>query len=158
MTGELREPRCDAGPAPIDIARPVILTQDSADPTPEPLAELTLVFELDESPVSEDTVSADDLYRELAELRPTISPNSDANRQQPPTAPTCGIMETSLQDGQPPGNGRKVRSPQGSVPANGRGDSLNGSSTESATENVPPGASPPPVRVKRCGKSAPRPQ
>jgi hypothetical protein len=26
----------------------------------------------------------------------------------------------SLPDGQPPGNGRKVRSPQGSVPANGR--------------------------------------
>jgi hypothetical protein len=54
---------------------------------------------------------------------------------------------------------RKVRSPQGSVPANGRGGSLKAGFTESGTENVPPcpaqaGA----VRVKRCGKSAPRVQ
>ena len=35
--------------------------------------------------------------------------------------------------------GRKVRSPQGSMPANGRGDSLKAGSTESATENIPPG-------------------
>jgi len=39
-----------------------------------------------------------------------------------------------------PLRGRKVRSPQGSVPANGRGDSLKANSTESATENIPPGA------------------
>ncbi len=37
------------------------------------------------------------------------------------------------------GRGRKVRSPQGSVPANGRGDSLKAGLTESATENIPPG-------------------
>jgi len=34
--------------------------------------------------------------------------------------------------------GRKVRSPQGSVPANGRGDPLKADFTESATENIPP--------------------
>src|ERR1700679_1883009 len=55
-------------------------------------------------------------------------------------------------------SGRKVRSPQGSVPANGRGGSLKGIFTESATENIPPdrpskGSR---VRVKWCGKSAPR--
>ncbi len=33
---------------------------------------------------------------------------------------------------------RKVRSPQGSVPANGRGGSLKADFTESATENIPP--------------------
>ena len=33
---------------------------------------------------------------------------------------------------------RKVRSPQGSVPANGRGASLKAAFTESATENKPP--------------------
>ena len=42
--------------------------------------------------------------------------------------------------GQPLGNERKVRSPQGSVPANGRGDSLKADFTESATENIPPRA------------------
>ena len=35
-------------------------------------------------------------------------------------------------------SGRKVRSPQGSVPANGRGGPLKADFTESATENVPP--------------------
>ena len=40
------------------------------------------------------------------------------------------------------------------MPANGRGGSLKAGFTESATENVPPGAIR--VRVKRCGKSAPR--
>ncbi len=34
--------------------------------------------------------------------------------------------------------GRKVRSPQSSVPANGRGGSLKTGFTESATENIPP--------------------
>ena len=34
---------------------------------------------------------------------------------------------------------RKVRSPQGSVPVNGREDSLKAGFTESATENIPPG-------------------
>jgi hypothetical protein len=34
--------------------------------------------------------------------------------------------------------GRKVRSPQGSMPANGRGGSLKADFTESATENIPP--------------------
>jgi hypothetical protein len=54
-------------------------------------------------------------------------------------------MEAGLPDGQPlvsPGNrrgGRKVRSPQGSMPANGRGDSLKAGFTDSATENIPPG-------------------
>jgi hypothetical protein len=33
---------------------------------------------------------------------------------------------------------RKVRSPQGSMPANGRGLALKGPVTESATENIPP--------------------
>ena len=47
-------------------------------------------------------------------------------------------MRAGLQDGQPPGNGRKVRSPQGSVPANGRGGPLKAGFTESATENIPP--------------------
>jgi len=44
------------------------------------------------------------------------------------------------------------------MPANGRGDPLKADFTESATENIPPGAgaSPGSVRVKRCGKSAPR--
>src|SRR5262249_41890180 len=46
---------------------------------------------------------------------------------------------------------RKVRSPQGGVPANGRGRA---SATESATENIPPDSGS--VRVKWCGKSAPR--
>ena len=54
------------------------------------------------------------------------------------------------------GCGRKVRSPQGGVPANGRGDLLKADFTESATENVPPPFAG--VRVKRCGKSAPRPE
>jgi len=54
------------------------------------------------------------------------------------------------------GQGRKVRSPEGSMPANGRGDSLKAGFTESATENVPPVPAREPVRVKRCGKSAPR--
>jgi len=39
-----------------------------------------------------------------------------------------------------PGRGRKVRSPQGSVPANSRGDALKARFTESATENIPPDA------------------
>ncbi len=34
---------------------------------------------------------------------------------------------------------RKVRSPQGSMPANGRGESLKAILTDSATENIPPG-------------------
>jgi hypothetical protein len=51
---------------------------------------------------------------------------------------------------------RKVRSPQGSMPANGRGRALKGQVTESATENIPPVPKGAPVRVKRCGKSAPR--
>jgi len=38
----------------------------------------------------------------------------------------------------PASAGRKVRSPQGSVPANGRGDPLKADFTESATENIPP--------------------
>ncbi len=38
-----------------------------------------------------------------------------------------------------PSGERKVRSPKGSVPANGRGDSLKANFTESATENIPPG-------------------
>ncbi len=44
------------------------------------------------------------------------------------------------------------------MPANGRGGSLKADFTESATENIPPvlGASSASVRVKRCGKSAPR--
>ncbi len=56
------------------------------------------------------------------------------------------------------GSGRKVRSPQGSVPANGRGESLKGAFTESATEKIPPlpDYNPVTARVKRCGKSAPR--
>ena len=64
-----------------------------------------------------------------------------------------------LPDGQSPPakGGRKVRSPKGSVPANGRGNSLKADFTESATENIPPGGLRP-VRVKRCGKSAPRPE
>jgi len=54
-------------------------------------------------------------------------------------------------------NERKVRSPQGNVPANGRGGPLKGVLTESATENIPPERSQDgPVRVKWCGKSAPR--
>ena len=36
-------------------------------------------------------------------------------------------------------SGRKVRSPQGSMPANGRGGSLKAGFTESATEKIPPG-------------------
>ena len=48
------------------------------------------------------------------------------------------------------------------MPANGREDSLKASFTESATENIPPGDSAARlglrVRVKRCGKSAPRPE
>ena len=47
-------------------------------------------------------------------------------------------MKRSLPDGQPPRKGRKVRSPQGSVPANGREGSLKADFTESATENIPP--------------------
>jgi hypothetical protein len=46
------------------------------------------------------------------------------------------------------------------MPANGRGDLLKASFTESATENIPPEAKAArlefSVRVKRCGKSAPR--
>ena len=56
--------------------------------------------------------------------------------------------------GSRPHQGRKVRSPEGSVPANGRGGSLKAGFTESATEKIPPGDRR--VRVKRCGKSAPR--
>ena len=43
------------------------------------------------------------------------------------------------------------------MPANGRGGSLKAGFTESATENIPPlGVRVRRVRVKRCGKSAPR--
>ena len=42
------------------------------------------------------------------------------------------------------------------MPANGRGAALKGWFTESATENIPPGFGR--VRVKWCGKSAPRPE
>jgi hypothetical protein len=38
-------------------------------------------------------------------------------------------------DSRSPSGGRKVRSPQGNMPANGRGDSLKAGFTESATEN-----------------------
>ena len=54
-------------------------------------------------------------------------------------------IKAGLSDGWPLGGGfrlaagRKVRSPQGSMPANGRGDSLKAGFTESATENIPPG-------------------
>jgi hypothetical protein len=37
--------------------------------------------------------------------------------------------------------GRKVRSPQGNMPANGRGSSRETRSTESATEKIPPDVS-----------------
>ena len=40
-----------------------------------------------------------------------------------------------------PSGERKVRSPQGAMPANGRGDSREAFSTESATENIPPNVS-----------------
>ena len=44
------------------------------------------------------------------------------------------------------------------MPANGRGFALKARATESATENIPPDSPSKdhPVRVKRCGKSAPR--
>ena len=42
------------------------------------------------------------------------------------------------------------------MPANGREGSLKGIFTESTTENLPPGFFGSQVRVKRCGKSAPR--
>ncbi len=70
-----------------------------------------------------------------------------------------------LLDGWSPGNHhffevvrtrRKVRSPQDSMPANGRGRRSKARSTESATENIPPARLAVWVRVKRCGKSAPR--
>ena len=54
--------------------------------------------------------------------------------------------------------GRKVRSPQGNMPANGRGGSLKAGFTESATENYTACRVFWQVRVKRCGKSAPRRQ
>ncbi len=73
------------------------------------------------------------------------------------------IMAMGLPDGRSlsaSSRQRKVRSPQGSVPANGRGDPLKADFTESATENIPPGSrrfgDVGSVRVKRCGKSAPR--
>ena len=81
-------------------------------------------------------------------------------RRDPWSPSLSRLLQSSLglSDGQSPRlfqAGRKVRSPQGSVPANGRGATLKGWPTESATENIPPrgflG-----VRVKRCGKSAPR--
>ena len=74
-------------------------------------------------------------------------------------------MNAGLPDGQPlvsagqlKRDGRKVRSPQDNMPANGRGDSLKADFTESATENNTAKAGNCQVRVKRCGKSAPRPQ
>ena len=42
------------------------------------------------------------------------------------------------------------------MPANGRGLVLKAQATDSATENIPPGGFVHRVRVKRCGKSAPR--
>ncbi len=42
------------------------------------------------------------------------------------------------------------------MPANGRGCALKARVTESATENTPPVSATGRVRVKRCGKSAPR--
>jgi hypothetical protein len=48
---------------------------------------------------------------------------------------------------------RKVRSPQDSVPANGRGDSLQGVSYGKCHRKYTAWQR---VRVKRCGKSAPR--
>src|SRR5271157_2239745 len=44
------------------------------------------------------------------------------------------------------------------MPANGRGLALKVQATDSATENIPPGGFVRQVRVKRCGKSAPRPE
>src|SRR5271169_6784082 len=44
------------------------------------------------------------------------------------------------------------------MPANGRGFALKVQTTDSATENIPPGGFVRRVRVKRCGKSAPRPE
>src|SRR5271167_2969670 len=44
------------------------------------------------------------------------------------------------------------------MPANGRGFALKAHATDSATENIPPGGFVRRVRVKRCGKSAPRPE
>ncbi len=77
-------------------------------------------------------------------------------------APLPAKIKSDPPDGQPPRHwlaGRKVRSPQGSVPANGRGAALKGRLTESATENIPPcRLRAVAVRVKRCGKSAPRPE
>ena len=64
------------------------------------------------------------------------------------TSPACPyllitpIMNAGLPDGQPlagsgkpDAGGRKVRSPQDNMPANGRGGSLKAGFTESATEN-----------------------
>ena len=55
-------------------------------------------------------------------------------------------MNAGLPDGQPPASagqpkrgGRKVRSPQDNMPANGRGGSLKADFTESATENYTAG-------------------
>jgi len=56
------------------------------------------------------------------------------------------------------GRERKVRTPQGSVPDNVRDCIAKRCRTASATENVPPGRASSLVRVKRCGKSAPRRQ
>jgi hypothetical protein len=44
------------------------------------------------------------------------------------------------------------------MPANGRGFALKVQATDSATEKIPPGGFVRRVRVKRCGKSAPRPE
>src|SRR5688572_28246768 len=47
-------------------------------------------------------------------------------------------MEESAERAIARASGRKVRSPQGSMPANGRGEPTISVSTESATENIPP--------------------
>jgi hypothetical protein len=58
----------------------------------------------------------------------------------------AAIISAGLPDGQPlascgatQAGGRKVRSPQGNMPANGRGGPLKADFTESATENYTAG-------------------
>lgn len=50
---------------------------------------------------------------------------------------------------------RKVRTPQGRIPGESRGGRLEGRSTDSATENIPPPVARPAVRVKWWGKGPP---
>lgn len=100
------------------------------------------------SPVEITTPVTTTMGVRISEPRPLVVPILRAG--------LAVAIRGSPQTGDSPRDRGKVRSPQGSVPVNDRGGGLKARSTASATENIPPTRLRPEVRVKWCGKSAPR--